>query len=146
VLAGNQGLYNGFLAAGLLWALVTYGVVAGRPILSFFLLCVIAAASTVLHREQANPIRAGRPGCGGPGPGLALALKGRQVDFQQVRPAGYLAPTSPAALRSSGSPILYAAMCCGKSSDAIKRCTRSAGSPPVACARERDASGMWRWK
>lgn len=43
VLAGNQGLYNGFLAAGLLWGLVAYGVVAGRPILTFFLLCVIAA-------------------------------------------------------------------------------------------------------
>lgn len=43
VLAANQGLYNGFLAAGLLWALVAYGVVGGRPILTFFLLCVIAA-------------------------------------------------------------------------------------------------------
>ncbi len=27
VLAANQGLYNGFLAAGLLWGLVGYGVV-----------------------------------------------------------------------------------------------------------------------
>ena len=43
VLAGNQGLYNGFLAAGLLWAVVAYGVVAGRPIITFFLLCVMAA-------------------------------------------------------------------------------------------------------
>lgn len=43
VLAANQGLYNGFLAAGLLWGLVAYGVVGGRPILTFFLLCVIAA-------------------------------------------------------------------------------------------------------
>jgi putative membrane protein len=54
VLAGNQGLYNGFLAAGLFWALVAYGVVAGRPILTFFLLCVIAAgiygAATVSRR------------------------------------------------------------------------------------------------
>ncbi len=40
VLAANQGLYNGFLAAGLLWALVSYGVVRGRAILTFFLLCV----------------------------------------------------------------------------------------------------------
>lgn len=39
VLAANQGLYNGFLAAGLLW-----GVVAGRrEVKIFFLLCVIAA-------------------------------------------------------------------------------------------------------
>src|ERR1700736_5957110 len=43
VLAANQGLYNGFLAAGLLWALIAYGVVAGRPILTFFLACVIVA-------------------------------------------------------------------------------------------------------
>ena len=41
VLAMNQGLYNGFLAAGLLWGL-TLGV-AGRNIVVFFLLCVIAA-------------------------------------------------------------------------------------------------------
>ena len=43
VLAANQGLYNGFLAAGLLWGLVAYGIVGGRAILTFFLLCVIVA-------------------------------------------------------------------------------------------------------
>jgi putative membrane protein len=43
VLAANQGLYNGFLAAGLLWGLVAYGIVSGRPILTFFLACVIVA-------------------------------------------------------------------------------------------------------
>jgi putative membrane protein len=43
VLAANQGLYNGFLAAGLLWALIAYGVVPGRAILTFFLACVIVA-------------------------------------------------------------------------------------------------------
>jgi putative membrane protein len=43
VLAANQGLYNGFLAVGLLWALVFYGVVAGRPVLTFLLLCVVVA-------------------------------------------------------------------------------------------------------
>jgi len=42
-LAANQGLYNGFLAAGLLWGLFAYGVVDGRAILTFFLLCVIVA-------------------------------------------------------------------------------------------------------
>ena len=41
--AANQGLYNGFLAAGLLWALLRYGVVGGRHILTFFLLCVLVA-------------------------------------------------------------------------------------------------------
>ena len=43
VLAANQGLYNGFLAAGLLWALTAYGVIGGRAVLTFFLLCVIVA-------------------------------------------------------------------------------------------------------
>ena len=41
VLAANQGLYNGFLAAGLLWSL-TRGDDA-RVIAIFFLACVIAA-------------------------------------------------------------------------------------------------------
>ena len=41
VLAMNQGLYNGFLAAGLTWGL-TLGA-AGRGVVIFFLLCVIAA-------------------------------------------------------------------------------------------------------
>jgi putative membrane protein len=43
VLAANQGLYNGFLAAGLLWALVWYRVAGGRPILTFFLACIVVA-------------------------------------------------------------------------------------------------------
>jgi len=43
VLAANQGLYNGFLAAGLLWGLGQYGVVGGRPILTFFLACIVVA-------------------------------------------------------------------------------------------------------
>lgn len=41
VLAANQGLYNGFLAAGLLWGL-SLGT-AGRHIVVFFLACVIVA-------------------------------------------------------------------------------------------------------
>ena len=40
-LAGNQGLYNGFLAAGLVWALFSGPELVPRA--SFFLLCVIAA-------------------------------------------------------------------------------------------------------
>jgi putative membrane protein len=43
VLAGNQGLYNGFLAAGLLWGLGAYGARDGRAILTFFLGCVVVA-------------------------------------------------------------------------------------------------------
>jgi putative membrane protein len=42
-LAANQGLYNGFLAAGLFWGLFAYGIVSGRAILTFFLACVIIA-------------------------------------------------------------------------------------------------------
>jgi len=41
-LAANQGLYNGFLAAGLIWGLMM-GPVAGRPVQLFFLGCVIVA-------------------------------------------------------------------------------------------------------
>ena len=54
VLAANQGLYNGFLAAGLVWGLIGYGVVPGRGILTFFLACVFIAglygAATVSRR------------------------------------------------------------------------------------------------
>ena len=53
VLAANQGLYNGFLAAGLLWALLRYGVVRGRAILTFFLLCVLVAG--IYGAATANP-------------------------------------------------------------------------------------------
>ena len=41
VLAANQGLYNGFLAAGLLWG-VSLGA-AGYAIRLFFLACVVIA-------------------------------------------------------------------------------------------------------
>jgi putative membrane protein len=41
VLAANQGLYNGFLAAGLLWGL-TLGL-EGAGVKTFFLLCVLVA-------------------------------------------------------------------------------------------------------
>jgi len=38
-LAANQGLYNGFLAAGLIWGVVT----ANIPVQMFFLICVVIA-------------------------------------------------------------------------------------------------------
>jgi putative membrane protein len=41
-LAMNQGLYNGFLAAGLIWGLCAQPAL-GRPVQVFFLGCVIAA-------------------------------------------------------------------------------------------------------
>ena len=58
-LAANQGLYNGFLAAGLLWGLVSTG---GFDALIFFLSCIIIAglygaiiASTMILFVQALP-------------------------------------------------------------------------------------------
>jgi putative membrane protein len=54
VLAANQGLYNGFLAAGLVWGLVQSVPAFAFQIKVFFLLCVIAAgiygAATVSRR------------------------------------------------------------------------------------------------
>lgn len=41
VLAANQGLYNGFLAAGLIWSLLMGP--GGRPVQMFFLGCVVVA-------------------------------------------------------------------------------------------------------
>jgi putative membrane protein len=41
VLAANQGLYNGFLALGLAW-----GLVSGRRDLKVFFLCCVIAAGT----------------------------------------------------------------------------------------------------
>jgi putative membrane protein len=43
VLAANQGLYNGFLAAGLAWGLVARTPAFAFDIKTFFLLCVIVA-------------------------------------------------------------------------------------------------------
>lgn len=45
VLAANQGLYNGFLAAGLIWALCHSNPEMGRQIAYFFLGCVIVAGA-----------------------------------------------------------------------------------------------------
>ena len=43
VLAANQGLHNGFLAAGLVWGLVHPNAAFAFQIKVFFLLCVIVA-------------------------------------------------------------------------------------------------------
>lgn len=54
VLAANQGLYNGFLAAGLIWGLIHGNPAFAFQIKVFFLLCVIVAgvhgAATVSRR------------------------------------------------------------------------------------------------
>jgi putative membrane protein len=52
-LAANQGLYNGFLAAGLVWGLVAGGSV-GLQARVFFLVCVIVAGvygAVSVHRR-----------------------------------------------------------------------------------------------
>ncbi|WP_373568226.1 DUF1304 domain-containing protein [Bradyrhizobium cajani] len=45
VLAANQGLYNGFLAAGLVWGLLHGNPAFAFQIKAFFLLCVIVAGA-----------------------------------------------------------------------------------------------------
>jgi len=61
VLAANQGLYNGFLAAGLVWSLVAAPGLA-LPVRTFFLGCVVVAgiyggatASRKILLVQAGP-------------------------------------------------------------------------------------------
>ncbi|MFT7058007.1 MAG: putative membrane protein [Pseudorhodobacter sp.] len=53
VLAANQGLYNGFLAAGLFWSLWLGLAGAGQAIAAFFLLCIVIAG--VFGAATANP-------------------------------------------------------------------------------------------
>src|ERR1700757_2751906 len=54
VLAANQGLYNGFLAAGLVWGLMQPNAAFAFQIKAFFLGCVVVAgvygAATVSQR------------------------------------------------------------------------------------------------
>lgn len=54
VMAGNQGLYNGFLAFGLIWSLFISDEIWSRNIALFFLICVFVAgvygAATVSKR------------------------------------------------------------------------------------------------
>lgn len=53
-LAANQGLYNGFLSAGLIWGLVASTPAPALEVKTFFLVCVITAgiygAATVSKR------------------------------------------------------------------------------------------------
>lgn len=44
-MAGNQGLYNGFLAAGLIWSLIIQDVIWAQYVAFFFLGCVIIAGT-----------------------------------------------------------------------------------------------------
>ena len=42
-MAANQGLYNGFLAAGLIWSLLIDNAIWSNNVAFFFLACVIVA-------------------------------------------------------------------------------------------------------
>lgn len=42
-LAANQGLYNGFLTAGLIWSLLISDPIWSKNIAAFFLACVVTA-------------------------------------------------------------------------------------------------------
>lgn len=42
-LAANQGLYNGFLAAGLIWSLIIQDNMWSQHVATFFLACVMTA-------------------------------------------------------------------------------------------------------
>jgi putative membrane protein len=60
ILAGNQGLYNGFLAAGLVWSMVA--TTGAFDIRVFFLVCVLVAglyggatAAKTIYFAQALP-------------------------------------------------------------------------------------------
>ncbi|MBT2575027.1 DUF1304 domain-containing protein [Bacillus sp. ISL-51] len=44
VMFANQGLYNGFLAAGLIWGLILGAAPIGHMIQLFFIICVVTAA------------------------------------------------------------------------------------------------------
>lgn len=43
VLAANQGLYNGFLSAGLVWSLIASDTTQAQSLKLFFLSCVLVA-------------------------------------------------------------------------------------------------------
>ena len=53
-LAVNQGVYNAFLAAGLVWGMLHPSALTGLQVMFFFLLCVVVAgavgAATVSRR------------------------------------------------------------------------------------------------
>ena len=68
VLAANQGLYNGFLAAGLVWGLISRP--RGAGICKFFLACIIVAGGfgAATFAEIGHALDHGRLGAEGVGP------------------------------------------------------------------------------
>lgn len=51
-MAANQGLYNGFLAAGLIWSLFITDAVWSTNVAVFFLCCVLTAGIFGAYRVQ----------------------------------------------------------------------------------------------
>lgn len=75
VLAANQGLYNGFLAAGLLW-----GMFAGkRDVVIFFLICVLVAGLYGAWSAQSSTILALQAAPGAVALALTLGAGRRQL-------------------------------------------------------------------
>ena len=81
-LAANQGLYNGFLAAGLLWGL--WRGERGRAVQTFFLVCVVVAG--VFGALTAKPsilVVQAVPGLLALG-AVGLARRGANGDFARI--------------------------------------------------------------
>ena len=74
VLAANQGLYNGFLAAGLVWAL--WLGAEGRGVALFFLGCVLVAGIYGAATAAADFVCAGFAERAGDFGGLAGGFRG----------------------------------------------------------------------
>ena len=56
VLAANQGLYNGFLAAGLIWSVIIVDEIWSKNIAFFFLMCVAIAGCYGYYSTQSKKI------------------------------------------------------------------------------------------
>ena len=56
VLAANQGLYNGFLTAGLIWSVIIVDEIWSKNIAFFFLICVVVAGCYGSYSTQSKKI------------------------------------------------------------------------------------------
>ena len=92
-LAANQGLYNGFLVAGLVWGLIAADPI-GFQVKVFFLACVVIAGSVRRgDGEPPHPRRAGSPrrpcpgGCRGRSQHGLTARRSLSVPSQEWTPS-----------------------------------------------------------
>ena len=87
VLAANQGLYNGFLAAGLIWALLAPADYATQ-LAVFFLACVLVAGiygGFTANRRMGRPCHPARPTAGERTPGGSTSPTARSCTAAPVR-------------------------------------------------------------